>query len=71
MNAKSISIIIVFSIVLGVISMWLFWPAAIPVMGNVWVAVGRPGVMGRLGYLAIFGIVILVLAIRLGKSGPY
>lgn len=71
MNLKSICIIVVCLILTGVIGVWVFAPALIPVMGNVWVALGRPGLLGRLGDLAIFGIAVLILAIRAGKSGPY
>ena len=63
-------LIVVVVAVLALLSAWLFFPASLPVYGEVWVIMGRPGLLGRMGFCLFFFVLIFFLAARLGKSGP-
>ena len=57
-------------LLVGITAFWLFFPSTFSWCNTIWVAIGRPGVPGRLGYLAAFWAMVFFLAVRLGKSGP-
>jgi len=67
---KTILWLIIALLLMGITLLWLFFPSALSWCGYVWVAIGRPGFLGRLGYYMVFWAVVFFLAVRIGKSGP-